>query len=92
MPKTIHCHFYNKDLPGLLSPPYHGPLGKKIHQTISQQAWDSWLEHQTKLINEYHLSVIDPEAVQFIENQMIAYLFEKNTKMPPKFKPEETKE
>ncbi|HJN38015.1 MAG TPA: oxidative damage protection protein [Gammaproteobacteria bacterium] len=92
MTRIVHCRFYDQDLPGLDTPPYHGSLGQKIHDSISKQAWDQWLEHQTKLINEYHLSTIDPESIQFIENQMIAFLFEKKTELPPKFKPQETKE
>jgi Fe-S cluster biosynthesis and repair protein YggX len=92
MKNTIQCKYYNQKLTQLDTPPYHGDLGQKIYLSISEKAWNQWLEQQTKLINEYHLSTIDPEAIQFLENQMITFLFDKKSVNPPEFTPKESKE
>ena len=57
MSKTIFCKKYQKDLPALEQPPMPGPLGLKLQETISQEAWEAWKSHQTTLINEKHLDM-----------------------------------
>ena len=37
---------------------------------ISAQAWDEWLAHQTRLINEKHLELFDPETRKYLQEQM----------------------
>jgi len=64
-----------EELPGLERPPYPGPLGQRIYEQVSQQAWQQWLRHQTMLINEYRLSVIEPKARKFLEAEMKKFLF-----------------
>ena len=90
--KLIHCKFFNEELPQLKEAPYPGELGEKIHQEISQKAWDLWLGEQTKLINEYRLNVIDPESIQIIENHMYSFLFEKRYTQTPSTNDKEGKE
>ena len=90
--KLIQCKFFNEELPQLKEAPYPGELGKKIHQEISQKAWDLWLDEQTKLINEYRLNVIDPESIQIIENKMYSFLFKKRDTQTPSTNEKEGKE
>ena len=52
MSRMVHCKKYNKELPGLPVPPYPGPKGQVIYDTVSQQAWSEWPAQQTMLINE----------------------------------------
>ena len=61
---------------GLDKPPYPGALGQRVFDQISAQAWQMWLGHQTMLINEYRLNVIEPQARQFLENEMRQFLFD----------------
>ncbi|HEV2320820.1 MAG TPA: oxidative damage protection protein, partial [Gammaproteobacteria bacterium] len=53
--RTVKCVLLGEELPGLERPPYPGPLGQRIYEQVSQQAWQQWLRHQTMLINEYRL-------------------------------------
>lgn len=85
MSHTVHCKKLNKDAPGLERAPYPGELGNKIYNEISQEAWDLWLAHQTMLINEYRLSLIDPKACEFLEKEMHKFLFEAGSTPPPQF-------
>ena len=49
MTRTVHCVKLNKEAEALDFPPYPGELGKKIYETVSKEAWQMWLAHQTLL-------------------------------------------
>ena len=70
MTRTVHCRKYQRELPGLEAPPYPGPKGEIIFNEVSQQAWTEWQAHQTMLINEKHLSLVDPEARKYLQQEM----------------------
>lgn len=76
MTRMVQCAKLNKEAEGLQRSPYPGELGKRIYDNISQEAWNLWMKHQTMLINEHRLSVIDPKAREFLEEQMVKFLFE----------------
>lgn len=81
-PRRVHCQKLKKEAPGLTKPPFPGELGEKIFNNISQEAWNQWLNQQTLLINEHRLSLIDPKARTFLQNQMQKFLFEENYTPP----------
>jgi Fe-S cluster biosynthesis and repair protein YggX len=74
MSRTVFCKKYQQELEGLARPPYPGPKGQEIFDTVSQKAWQEWLGHQTMLINEKHLVMTDPAARQFLQEQMEKFL------------------
>lgn len=71
---TVFCQKYQKDLPALPKAPFPGPKGQKILETVSQQAWADWQAHQTRLINEKHLVMTDPQARKYLMEQMDKFL------------------
>ena len=75
MTRMINCAKLGKEAEGLDYPPYPGPLGEKIYQNISKEAWAGWLEHQTMLVNENRLSLVDPQARKYLTEQTEAYFF-----------------
>ena len=75
MSRTILCAKLKKEAEGLAFAPYPGALGQKIFAEISAEAWEMWKAHQTMLINEKRLSMIDPEARKYLANEMEKYLF-----------------
>ena len=81
--RTVECVKLGKEAAGLERPPYPNALGQKIFDHISAEAWDLWLAHQTMLINEYRLSLIDPEARQFLNTEMKRFLFSDEETAPP---------
>ena len=85
MTRIVNCQKLGKSLTGLDSAPYPGQLGQRIFEHISQQAWDMWLAHQTMLINEYRLSLIDPAAREFLAKEMENFLFGDGSEKPPGF-------
>ena len=74
MSRTVQCMKYKKELPGLDQPPFPGPKGEEIFNTVSAQAWQEWLEHQTTLINEKHLNMMDKEARKYLNAQREKFL------------------
>ncbi len=75
MTRMVQCLKLGKEAPGLERPTYPGDLGKRIYLNISQEAWQSWVAHQTMLINEYRLTPVDPKARKFLEEEMEKFLF-----------------
>jgi Fe-S cluster biosynthesis and repair protein YggX len=75
MSRTIHCVKLDKEAEGIAFAPYPGDLGQRIFDNISQEAWQMWLNHQTMLINERQLSLMDPEARKYLEGEMEKFLF-----------------
>ncbi|MDO6461961.1 oxidative damage protection protein [Granulosicoccaceae sp. 1_MG-2023] len=88
MARMVQCAKLGKELEGLERPTYPGELGKRIYLTISKQAWDEWVRHQTMLINEYRLTPIEPKARQFLEEEMEKFLFGEGGTVPEAYKPE----
>ncbi|MCV4684107.1 oxidative damage protection protein, partial [Escherichia coli] len=59
MPRTVQCVYLKKEAEGLDFPPYPGELGKRIYENVSKEAWQTWLRHQTMLVNENRLNLAD---------------------------------
>lgn len=83
--KTIHCQKLGEEQEALERPPYPGQLGEKIFKNISKPAWDLWLGHQTMLINEYRLNMLEKEARQFLKEEMEKFLFGDGSEKPQGF-------
>ena len=75
MGRMIFCKKLKRYLEGLDEIQYPGEIGKRIYKEISKQAWQDWLIKQTMLINEYALNVLEKEAREFLEKNMIEYFF-----------------
>jgi Fe-S cluster biosynthesis and repair protein YggX len=75
MTRLIQCAKLQKEAEGLAQPPLPGEFGKKIYEHISKEAWQMWLNHQTMLINEYRLSMIDAKSRAFLMQEMDKFLF-----------------
>lgn len=75
MSRMIHCTKLDKEAEGLDWQPYPGELGERIFAEISKPAWADWLEHQTRLINEYRMTPADPKARKFLEEEMEKFFF-----------------
>jgi Fe-S cluster biosynthesis and repair protein YggX len=74
MTRTVHCKKYQQEMEGLDKPPYPGSKGQEIFEHVSKQAWQEWLSHQTMLINERELNMVDPEARKFLQQEMDKFL------------------
>jgi Fe-S cluster biosynthesis and repair protein YggX len=75
MARTVQCVKLGTEAEGLDRPPYPGALGQRIYEHVSKPAWQEWLQHQTRLINEYRLSLADAQARKFLADEMEKYFF-----------------
>lgn len=71
----INCIKLKKQLEGLERAPYPGELGKKILNSVSKEAWQMWLDHQTMLINENNLNLFEESSQKYLKEQMDKYFF-----------------
>ena len=74
MSRQVFCRKYQQEMEGLDFTPFPGAKGEEILNTVSKQAWQEWLKHQTTLINEKRLNVFEPEAKKFLEEQREKFL------------------
>lgn len=74
MTRTVFCSRLKQELEGLDRPPFPGPVGQRIFETVSKQAWQDWLKHQTLLINEKRLALTAPETQQYLGEQRDRFL------------------
>lgn len=85
--RIVFCQKLHKEAPGLSRVPYPGALGARIFDHISAEAWQMWLKHQTLLINENRLNVLNPDTRVFLENAMEKFLFEGQEEAPQGYVP-----
>ena len=88
MSRMVQCVKLGKEAEGLERAPYPGELGQKIFDSVSKQAWQEWIRHQTILINENRLSPIDPKHRAFLEQEMKKFFFEGGSAVPDAFTPQ----
>jgi Fe-S cluster biosynthesis and repair protein YggX len=87
MSRTVNCSILGKEAEGLDYSPYPGDIGQRIYDSISKEAWQRWLGHQTMLINENRLSPIEPDDRKFLEAEMEKFLFGAGSAVPKEFVP-----
>lgn len=85
MNRTVNCVILKREAEGLKRVPWPGELGQRIYESVSQEAWQRWLEHQTMLINEYRLNALDPKARSFLTGEMEKFFFGGGSNKPTEF-------
>lgn len=82
--RTVFCVKLQRELPGLDEVPFDNhPLGQRIYDQVSKEAWKMWVEQMKMIMNEYRLNLGSPEAQEFLLRQMEQYFFGEGGTMPP---------
>jgi Fe-S cluster biosynthesis and repair protein YggX len=68
------CNLLGANKAQMEKAPYPGPVGKKIQQQCSKEAWLLWMEKQTQLINEERLNPLDPDTKKRLFEEMVNFL------------------
>jgi Fe-S cluster biosynthesis and repair protein YggX len=90
--RKVFCVKLQRELEGLDEIPFEGhPLGQKIFDNVSKQAWKMWVEHMKMLMNEYRLNLGTQEAQEFIVKQMDDYFFGEGAALPAGYVPPQSK-
>ena len=88
MTRTIMCRKYKEELPALERAPFPGAKGQDIYDNVSAKAWGDWQKHQTLLINEKRLSLIDPATRVFLDEQREKFFRGEQVEQAEGWKPE----
>ncbi|HKY29809.1 MAG TPA: oxidative damage protection protein [Pyrinomonadaceae bacterium] len=75
MPETIKCKHCGQKRPSLPFAPFPNELGQRIFNEICQPCWSDWLQKQTQIINHYGLDLTNPDAQNFLFDNIKGYLF-----------------
>lgn len=85
MTRMVQCVRLGREAEGLTRQPWPGELGKRVYDSVSREAWQEWLGHQTMLINEYRLNALDPNARNFLSGEMEKFFFGEGVERPAEF-------
>ena len=69
MARNVFCRKYQEELEGLDLPPMPGAKGQDIFENVSKKAWGEWMAHQTTLINEKRLNLMDLTDRAYLDEQ-----------------------
>jgi Fe-S cluster biosynthesis and repair protein YggX len=86
--RKVMCVKFQKELPGLDTPPWPGELGQRIFDSVSKDAWKLWEERMKMILNEYRLLPFQKEAQKIVAQQMEAFFFGEGSGLPVEFTPE----
>src|SRR6204780_4324343 len=90
--RMVFCVKFQKEMPGLDEAPFDNhPLGQRIYENVSKEAWKMWLEQMKMIMNEYRLNLGTQEAQEFLLKQMEDYFFGQGAALPPGYVPPQTK-
>jgi Fe-S cluster biosynthesis and repair protein YggX len=78
MPRMVFCRKYQQEMEALDIPPYPGAKGQDIFNHVSKKAWQEWMAHQTLLINEKRLNMMDMGTKVYLSEQMNKFLSGEN--------------
>ncbi|HRH79324.1 MAG TPA: oxidative damage protection protein [Cellvibrionaceae bacterium] len=74
MSRLVFCRKYQTELPGLDALSYPSPKGMSLIESVSKQAWEEWMAHQTRLINEKRLNLMDAAHRKYLAEQLEKFL------------------
>ena len=90
--RKVFCVKFQREMPGLDEVPFDThPLGQRIYENVSKEAWKLWLEHMKMIMNEYRLNLGTQEAQEFLLKQMEDYFFGEGSAFPPGYQPPRAK-
>ena len=70
----VTCSRCGTTADGLEKVPLPGPVGRQVLDQSCRNCWEAWKQEQVKMINEYRLSVLDPEHYDRLVAAMGAFL------------------
>jgi len=73
--RMVKCVKLQRMLPGLEEKPWPGPLGERIYDNVSAEAWVLWEERMKMILNEYRLMPWQKEAQDLVAKQMEEFFF-----------------
>lgn len=92
MSRMVKCVKLGETLPGLPYKPFNDALGQRIYENVSAKAWQEWIEHSKKIVNEYRLDLTTKKAHEVLKEQCEDFLFGSGGQAPAEWVPEKPHE
>jgi Fe-S cluster biosynthesis and repair protein YggX len=90
--RRVLCVKFQREMYALDETPFDNhPLGARIYDNVSKEAWKMWLEQMKMIMNEYRLNLGTAEAQEFLLQQMDNYFFGEGSALPPGYVPPKAK-
>lgn len=81
--RQVFCVKFQREMPGLDEPPFDNhPLGQRIYENVSKEAWKMWLEHSKMLINEYRLDLLSEQGQRVWMTELEKFFFGEGSQLP----------
>jgi Fe-S cluster biosynthesis and repair protein YggX len=87
----VFCVKFQREMPGLDEPPFDSPLGQRIYDNVSAEAWKLWGDYCKMVLNEYRLNPASRSDQEVILKYMEDYFFGESSAFPPGYVPPKTK-
>lgn len=75
MARMVKCIKIGETLPAMDYPPFGGELGQRIWAEVSEEAWNGFLEHFKRIMNENRLEGGTELATRIFMEQAEAYFY-----------------
>ena len=86
--RKVFCVKLKKEAYGLDEVPFDShPLGQRIYDNVSLEAWKQWVERMKMIMNEYRLNLGTAEAQEYLIKQMDDFFFGSGGEMPKEYMP-----
>ena len=98
--RMVNCVKLQREAPGIDAESVQGQIAldmvqsvggedlrQRIHDNVSWEGWQLWLERLTMIMNETRLNIADPEADAILREQMEAFFFGDGGEMPAGYVP-----
>jgi len=89
--RVVFCVKFQRELPGLDTPPWPGELGQRLFEHVSAQAWKLWEDRQKMILNEYRIMPWQKEGQEIIRTQLEQFFFGEGAALPPGYVPQQSK-
>jgi Fe-S cluster biosynthesis and repair protein YggX len=89
MARMIQCVKLGREAEALDRPPFKGEFGQKIFDSVSKEAWRSWIEHSKMLVNEYRLDLTSDQGQKIWMAECQKYFFGEGSALPKEFVPKQ---
>jgi Fe-S cluster biosynthesis and repair protein YggX len=83
----VFCVKFQREMPGLDTPPWPGELGQRVYEHVSAEAWRMWEDRMRMILNEYRLMPWQKEAQDLVAQLMEEFLFGTGSALPPDYEP-----
>src|SRR6266481_4574251 len=80
-----------REMPGLDEPPFDSELGRRIYESVSEEAWKMWGEHCKMILNEYRLNPANRQDQEILVKHLEDFFFGEGAVLPPGYVPPRSK-